>query len=295
MTLCIAAICEDKEDTQPKIVLCTDLQREQEGIGSSETEEKIGFVRQGWPTLIAGTISKANELLRVYAGYLSEHFHEIDEFNILDHLRKPAHLQKQKLVDHYLQKTFSFGRDYFHKEGKHKLPESFITAQQDVISRITLDASLIIAGFMEESDFVEGRKEPRPFLCVVDDLKTGVDEVTLESEYAAIGSGNYTALSTLYRRVQDSIDSLGRTLYNVYEANCLSDKVPGVGKKYLNIDILYADGTIKTLSDEGYEYLKELFEKYGPKRISEKKIEFKESFVEPFTQEKLKVSDAQAI
>jgi hypothetical protein len=96
MTLCIAAICEDKEDTQPKIVLCTDLQREQEGIGSSETEEKIGFVRQGWPTLLAGTISKANELLNVYAGYLSEHFHEIDEFNILDHLRKPAHLQKQK-------------------------------------------------------------------------------------------------------------------------------------------------------------------------------------------------------
>lgn len=80
MPLCLVAIREDKEDTQPKIVPCTDLQRQQEGIGSSETEEKIGFIRQGWPALLAGTISKANELLNAYAGYLSEHFHEIIEF-----------------------------------------------------------------------------------------------------------------------------------------------------------------------------------------------------------------------
>lgn len=293
MTLCIAAICDDNEGTDPKIVLCSDLERGIEGIGSSETEDKVGFVRPGWPALIAGTISKANELLAVYAGYLSKHFTEIDEFNLLDHLRKPTHLQKEGLVNHYLQQTFAFSRDYFYKHGKAKFPESFVSAQEDVISRIKLDASLIIAGFAEQIDFVDNIKSPRPFLCVVDDLRA--DDVALEFEYDAIGSGNHTALSTLFRREQDSVNSLAKTLYNVYEANCLSDKVPGVGKKYINIAILYSDGKLRSLSGAGYEYLGEKFKKkFGPRRIGKGEIEFKEEFVEPF-KEKSKPSEAQEI
>lgn len=294
MTLCIAAICEDVEGTEPKIVLCTDMQRETEGIGSSETEEKLGFVRSGWPVLLAGTITRANELINRYAGYLSKHYSEIDEFNLLDHLRRPAHRQKAKLVDDYLRQTFAFGRTYFYKHGRERFPESFVSTQEDVISKIKLDASLIIAGFITESDFSDSTKNARPFLCVVDDMRQ--DEVLLEFEYDAIGSGHGTSLSTLYRREQDSINSLGQTLYNVYEANSLSDKVPGVGRNYVNIDILYADGNLKTLSEEGYKYLKHQFKKkFGPKKISSGAIEFRPEFVEPFTQEKSKTSDAQAI
>jgi len=80
MTLCIAAVCEEEEGKDTKIVLCYDLERQLEGIGASETEDKLGFVRSGWPTLIAGTITKANDLLEVYAEYLAEHFSEIPEF-----------------------------------------------------------------------------------------------------------------------------------------------------------------------------------------------------------------------
>jgi hypothetical protein len=163
MTLCIAAICNDVEGQDAKIVLCSDWERSLPGTGSSETADKIGFVKTGWPVLIAGTITRAEELLREYAGYLSVHFAEINEFNIIEHLRKPVHLQKCQLVDSYLQKTFAFDRKYFHGDGAKNLPESFILEQQQAISQITLDAQLIIAGFIPETDCDSQKTEPKPF------------------------------------------------------------------------------------------------------------------------------------
>jgi hypothetical protein len=280
MTLCIAAICEDTEEKKGKIVLCSDMERETEGVGASETEDKLGLVRPGWPALMAGTISRAGELLNVYAEYLAKNFAGIDEFNLLDQLRKPAHIQKARLVDHYLQQTFSFNRAYFHGDGKNKLPEDFMRIQQEIISRIKLEASLIIAGYIEESIFAENTKAERPFLCVIDD-DTGKDEVALEYEYAAIGSGSYPALSSLYRREQHSTNSLARTLYNVYEANCLSEKVPGVGRNIIKIDVLFPGGKVKSFTPSGYKYLRTKFLKYGPQRFREKDMEFKEEFVKP--------------
>jgi hypothetical protein len=287
MTLCIAAICEDTASTQPKIVLCTDMERQTEGVGSSETEDKLGFVRHGWPVMMAGIIPKANELVNIYAEYLNEHYKEINEFNLIKHLREPVHIQKLRLIDHYFQQTFAFTREYFYGKGKSRLPESFILDQETAISRIKLGASLLIAGFVPESDFIDGTKPIRPFLCVVDEdrITEGTEGVALEAEYDAIGSGYHPAISNLYRREQDSTNSLIQTLYNVYEANSLSDKVPGVGREFLNMDVLYSDGTIKSVSKKGYKYLKGLFKKFGPKEVNAKKLEFQEEFIEPYDAE----------
>ncbi len=187
-------------------------------------------------------------------------------------------------VDHYLQQAFSFKRSYFYGDGKAKLPEEFVLRQQEVIGRIKLEASLIIAGFMPETDFALNIIEPRPFLCVVDDTRSslGIDEVFIEREYDAIGSGAGTAMSMLFRREQDSVDSLVTTIYNVYEANCMSDKVPGVGRWVLNFDVLCADGSMRTLTENGYKYLRDKFKKFGPKKMEDKNLELKDEFLETF-------------
>lgn len=287
MTLCLAAVCDDEEGKDTKIVLCCDLERQQEGIGASETEDKLSFVRAGWPTLIAGVITKANDLVEVYAEYLASHFAEITEFNLKDKLRIPAHTQKERLVDEYLRQTYAFSREYFNNKGKKVLPESFMSTALDDVSRIKLDGSLIISGFFGESDFYSGEMKQRPFLAVVDeytDVKGSQEYVRLESAFAAIGTGSYTALSTLYRRRQQSTDSLVRTLYNVYEANRLSEEVPGVGKEFLSIDVLHEDGKMESMTDAGYKYFRALYEKkYGPREIKEKdKLEILPEFLEPF-------------
>jgi hypothetical protein len=281
MTLSIAAVCDDRRRTSPKIVLCADMERTAEGIGASETEDKLGFVKKGWPTLVAGTISRANDLINVYAGYLKEHEPELGEFNLIDHLRKPAHLQKEKLVEEYLRQTYAFDRDYSYGDGSSELPQTFISTVTENISRIKLDGSLIIAGFLEETNFDSGEVSPRPFLAIVDevtDVSGSQEYVRLEYEFAAIGSGQYTALSSLYRRKQDSTNSLRRTLYKVYEANRLSENVPGVGKEYIAIYVLHPDGHVEELTKEGYDYLSDLYDKFGPQKIDTKELLSKKEF-----------------
>jgi hypothetical protein len=283
MTLCIAAVCDDDRKTDPKIVLCADMQWQMEGIGASETEDKLGFVRAGWPTLIAGTITKANDLIQVYAEYLVEHFTEITEFNLKDRLRIPAHTQKERLVDEYLRQTYAFDRDYFYGSG-NTLPETFVSMVTENISRIKLGASLIIAGFVTETDFGSGNLSPRPFLAVVDevtDISGSQEYVKLEYEFAAIGSGLYTALSSLYRREEDSTNSLRRCLYKVYEANRLSENVPGVGKEYIAMYVLHSDGRVEELTKSGYDYLSDLFDKFGPQKIDSKQLLNKREFFQP--------------
>ena len=280
MTLCIAAICDDGSK-DPKIVLCADMERTAEGIGASETEDKLGFVKHGWPTLVAGMISRANDLVNVYAAYLKENENKINKFNLIDHLRLPAHSQKEKLVEEYLRQTYAFDRTYFYGPGSASLPNTFVSNVTENISRIKLDGSLLIAGFINETDLDSGETLPGPFLAVIDevtDVSGSQEYVRLEHEFAAIGSGQYTALSALYRREQDSTNSLRRTLYKVYEANRLSEKVPGVGERYIAMYVLYSDGRVEELTTEGYEYLSDLYKQFGPQKIESKKFSHKREF-----------------
>jgi hypothetical protein len=137
-------------------------------------------------------------------------------------------------VEEYLRQTYAFDREYFYGIGTSNLPQTFSSMVTENIARIKLDGSLLVAGFVDETDLDSGEVSPRPFLAVVDeitDVSGSQEYVRLEYEFAAIGSGQYTALSSLYRREQDSTNSLHRSLYKVYEANRLSEKVPGVGER----------------------------------------------------------------
>jgi len=196
--------------------------------------------------------------------------------------RPPSHSSPHPegaLVDEYLRQTYAFDRKYFFDKSKNLMPETFISAVAGDIARIKLEGSLIISGFADEADFYAGGKQRQSFLAVIDEDTdvTGTQEyVRMESEFAA--------LSTLYRRRQQSTDSLVRTLYNVYEANRLSEEVPGVGKEFLSIDVLHTDGKMESMTDAGYKYFRALYEKkYGPREIKEKdKLEILPEFFEPF-------------
>jgi|HubBroStandDraft_6_1064221.scaffolds.fasta_scaffold00142_29 hypothetical protein len=272
MTLCLAAICEANTET-PKIVLCADCERSADAVGSSEIEDKIGFVRPGWAALLAGTINRSDDLLRVYSRYFNRSAISVDPHNLLTHLRRPAAMQRKILVDEYLLHTLSFDYNYLKRNAKN-LPENVVLQQIESISRIKLDASLIIAGFLKEPCYDTGTSEIKGFLGVVDEVadQHGVrDQVVLEDEFAAIGSASATALSTLYRREQSSTDSMMRTVYVLYEANRLSENIPGVGKTRININILDVDGKLTVTSDAGYDKLNELYDHFGPKPMNDLK------------------------
>jgi predicted kinase len=63
---------------------------------------------------------------------------------------------------------------------------------------------------------------------------------------------------------------LEETLYNVYEANRLSEEVPGVGKNFLAMYVLHENGKMKEVTDAGYKHLRNLYATYGPHDIKKR-------------------------
>jgi predicted methyltransferase len=110
------------------------------------------------------------------------------------------------------------------------------------------------------------------------------DTVSLETEFAAIGSAANTAKTILFLRDQDSTDSVMDSIYAVYEAKSLSETVPGIGESY-SIDVVDDTGTVMALSDKGAQRCKELFVRFGPRAKSTKTKKWfaiKEDYLEPY-------------
>ena len=86
----------------------------------------------------------------------------------------------------------------------------------------------------------------------------------------------------------------------VYEAKMLSDRVPGVSES-LSIDVLSSDGTMQSLSDEGYEICEKLFNKYGPRPIKDdnekhrKRFKMEIKYLEPFKKSFLDESEKRKV
>jgi hypothetical protein len=171
---------------------------------------------------------------------------------------------------------------YFLEHGKDRLPEDFFRDRISYISRIKLQASLIIAGFIRGEEIGDFESGLFPVICVVEDNEEHEDVVREEVHFASIGSGSWVANASLYNRgVHDEMSVLG-AVYAVFEAHRWSEKVPGVGES-ISISILEPPGVLRSLSDEGYEYCESLWKKFGPKevkKIHKSLFELKEEYLE---------------
>jgi hypothetical protein len=96
--------------------------------------------------------------------------------------------------------------------------------------------------------------------------------VSLEGNFAAIGSGATIAESVLFQRKQYWQNSVEQTLYNVYEAATLAvgAKAPGVGNEFA-ISVIEplanGDTRMRIPKVEYFELLQEQFEISGPKPV----------------------------
>jgi hypothetical protein len=279
MTLCIAAACE--YNLEPRIVLCSDWKQEIEGIGASETRNKLDWVKDGWPALMAGTLSHAEALVTVYASHLAKT--ELTGENVLDEMKAPAQQYKAILANNYVQQLLGVDYNYLLQYGKDRFPDDFFREKMNEISRIKIGASLIISGFAQCKKIGPYAEDLQPFICVVEDDETHHDVVKLETDFATIGSGSYVASAALFHRSQNWERPLMYTIYSVFEAKRFADKVPGVGEA-MSIDVLEPKG-IRQLSDAGYAYCEKLYRRYGPRPIlkaHKDKFEMREEFLESF-------------
>lgn len=251
VTVCIGAIC-DHTSSDASIVLCADTRVGVPAYGSSDAGSKFVSVRPGVHAAIAGTVARAHELIDRYRQFLGDA--PIDRITALDRFRYPAYMQKTILVDEYFRRTWSVTRAEYLNGILSHLP----LANQDHIARtiqdIGLEASLIIA------TFIEGH--PRLFTV----SENGV--VAEDHGFTTIGSGATIAYSALCQRQYDQWFSLPQALYAVYEAKRLSQSEPSVGPK-TQMYVMSSDGGGYPASEKALADLDKYFKRLGPKKISD--------------------------
>lgn len=198
MTLCMAVAC-DQED-EPRIVLCNDWKEGSEGIGSAENTDKQTWVADQWPALTAGNSSQIEEMLRLYRSHLSRT--SLTENNYLDEFKEPAKQFKGVLAEDYIQQLLGVSYSYFLEYCKVRFPDDFFRDRTTEVSRIKIQASLIIAGFLPGSSIGNVRGGLFPVICVVEDDAAHTNVVREETHFASIGSGTWIANAALITEVR---------------------------------------------------------------------------------------------
>jgi hypothetical protein len=282
MTVCIAAACGHEDE--PRIVLCHDWQQEIEGLGSSETRNKMDWVKDGWPVLEADLLNRAESLIRIYVDHLANV--DLTEENVFSEMKVPAQQFKGILADDYIRQLLGIDYNYFLQYGKERFPADFFREKMNEVSQITLGASLIIAGFVPCKKIGPYSQGLSSTICVVEDSLRHNDTVRIETDFAAIGSGSDAAIAAMFHRGQHWERNLMYTIYSVFEAKRYAEGVPGVGPDIVSIDVLEPQNVIRSLSDAGYEYCESLWTRFGPRAMREKhkaKFEMKDEYLEPFS------------
>ncbi len=274
VTLCIAAQCEDGKT--PCIVFCSDRKvtygSGADYFGASDTADKLSLFIKNWPALIAGTMARGEELIDTYRTYfrsLEKHRSELTKANILDTFKIPPRIQRRKLAEEYTQSHWSISYDEFLATGATIFPDDY-KERLDDIEEIELDCRLLLGGFLDGEAYVFRVSQNT--------------NVSLITNFAAIGSGETFAAGALHRRKQAAHLSLEETIYNVFEAKKVAQMDPFVGKKTF-VDVIRPVGKatkrgaqrvrIDYLNNQGLGRANGYYKQFGLQPV--KKIQFQKA------------------
>lgn len=257
VTLCIAAICQ--QNRRDRLIIATDW-KSSTGEAGAENQDKLKWITDNLPALLAGTVSRAIELRDTYRQYIEALANRtpsvrITHLNVADIMRKPPILFKEKLVEEYIGLKFGLTYKGFREAvAKREIPEAIATEAYTDIENIDLDCCLIIPIYIDKDAYI--------FKV---DSDGGVERC---DNFAAIGSGSSIAEATLFQRKQEDRMTLGRSVYHVYEAMKLGSIASDVGQEH-TIDLVYRPGekgatvVLETTSDKADRFLAAKFKKLG--------------------------------
>jgi len=261
MTLCIAAACQDRG--KPRVVIASDW-KATDSVGTADIQDKLYWITEDIPVLIAGSITRAIELKDTYKQYVEALAAQsspvqIKQQDLNDHIKEPIKMFKRKLAEEYLSKRFGLNYDAFRTAvSKNEVPESIAIEAFADIAKLDMECELIIVVFTDRQPYIfqiesDGRVEN----C---------------EDFATIGSGSYIARGVLYQRKHENTVPLGPTVYHIFEAMKLGSIAPDVGEEH-TINILYPPGErgkkmgVDTLTPGAERFLHRQFRRFGPKEF----------------------------
>lgn len=262
MTLCVAAVCQER--AIERIVVATDW-RAEGYVAAGEIQDKLYWIGDDVVVLIAGTITRAIELKNTIVQYFErrkkKNLSPPKTADLCDLFRIPIIHFKRKLVGEYVGLKFgmSFG-EFLGAVGLKQIPESVAVEAFGTMKNLTQDCSLLLCMFDDD-------KHAR--VIEIDDDGS----LEIAESFAAIGSGSLIAESVFFQREHTDNETLGASLYHVYEAMKLGSIAPGVGKDF-TINVLYPRDRDhphlhgQVLNDKGMAFMESQFKKRGPKQFT---------------------------
>jgi len=254
MTVCIAASTAIKG--VPAVVLCVDMMGSTD-YTSSETIHKFYPVGPDFFALLAGTLSDAGEFARLVRSRLSTE-KPADQSALLRQIRAAVRDFKHAMAETHIETAIGISYDEFRRKGKKTLPEDLYRSLCWEIRNQQTDVELLIAGFLP----VPGKPE-RLIPAIV---KVSFGKVWYSDNFAVAGSGAGIAEPALFHRNQNSLDTFEATVYQVYEAKCLAERSPGVGRRLIML-VLRPKQRPLVLTEPGIKFLDKQVKRFSPRRL----------------------------
>jgi proteasome subunit B (beta)-like protein len=222
VTVCVAAIAHAGSPLNPCIVLASDKEI---GLGDdlrAEIAGKQGFLTIHWTMMIAGEdITPAIDVRRYASAALFDLQRNKQPLTldaVIAVLRDSVLRRRTEIVESMYLNSIGWTLEQFKAHGKDSIPEHIYGRILDQMRNADIPYMvLLIAGF-DNVGF--------PHLFTID--WDGIARVHDDLGFCAIGSGERSALTTLfYRKVNSDMD-VSDALYFVFEAKAAGESAPGV-------------------------------------------------------------------
>jgi len=216
VTVCIAGMCSGLDE----IVVCCDSMISTIDTSADTMALKLRPIHKNW--------------VLMFAGEDIAHIADIEEFlNIHLDDKKPLKLSEISSIikeayqtvrtevceDTYLR-SFKLSIDEFLKKGKKYFTESIFSSIFYEIDRFSLLCTILVAGF-------DDKGMPHIFTVINPGVVQNYDHVG----FWAIGSGQNSALSSLFYSGMNIMTGPEKAVYKIYEAKLMSETALGVGKE----------------------------------------------------------------
>jgi len=251
MTLCIAALCEERKT----LILMADKML---GIGFIEAElaiEKIVQIHKNWWVMIAG-----NDITPVFdiLDWSKKSLGEEDECNVDKVMQVMSDNYQKKRIDsaeaHYL-KTRGWTMGQFVAEGNNGLPPTVFQEIDQQIQRYRLEVSLLVGGF---------DRQGVGHVFSVDN--PGVTRRHDIPGYHAIGNGMFGALYFMYYRELSVPMKASECLYYMFEGRNFGYEAGGIGEDTDCIIVRHNEPELR-LDAEAISTLDKMWEEFRPQPI----------------------------
>ncbi len=266
MTVCIAAIAGSPPDNEYVVTACDRMVATQD-MSADAVATKSHFIAQDWGLMwSAEDASYVTPIWRMTQSALYEDRLHVHCDQVAGTVAKAYQRQLQEEATAKYLARYGLSMERFLTDGARLFPQAQYEEMHREIRAVRLGCDFLGFGFDDQAHIFR----------VSDPGK-----ITYEDEvgFAAIGSGWYSAISTLFFHSVNRAMELWEVVYHVLEAKFMAESAPGVGSETF-AEISSLDGNVVYLVGDAIDQIRDLWWRSGMPRVPRRAEEKVTSIIE---------------